>query len=142
MLSGAAPSRFNALNENVLREFPPVGGLGGGLGALDAFPAGGLSSGGSWGGDGGVITASWAETRGACSQIVTMAAACSASADGWEAKSPLGGGSGFSGGVSSNLSTGSRYSAHLTVECLPSRMQKLDSLCLSYFFGLSNKFRS
>jgi hypothetical protein len=78
MLFGAAPSRFNALNENVLREFPPVGGLGGGLGALDAFPAGGSSSGGILGRDGRVISACWAETRGACSQAVTMAAAFSA----------------------------------------------------------------
>jgi hypothetical protein len=133
MLFGAAPSRFNALNENVLREFPPVGGLGGGLGDFGAFPAGGSSSGGYCGRVGRVITASWAETRGACSQTVTMAAAFSASADGWEAKSPLVGGSGFSGGVSSNLSTHchTAFSDTLPARACPAASRKLDDLCLS-----------
>jgi hypothetical protein len=100
MLFGAAPSRFNALNENVLRENPPDGGLGGGAGDLGAFPAGGSSLGGFCGRVRRVITASWAETWGACSQTVTMGAAFSASGLWWEAESPLRGGSGFSGGVS------------------------------------------
>jgi hypothetical protein len=36
--------------------------------------------------DGRAITASGAETRGACSQTVTMAAVFSAAGFGWEAK--------------------------------------------------------
>jgi hypothetical protein len=133
MLFGAAPFRFNALNENVLREFPPVGGLGGGLGALDAFPAGGSSSRGSCGRVGRGITAFWAETRGVCSQIVTMGAACSASADGWEAKSPSGVGCVFSGGVSSNLSTHCQptFCDTLPAWACPAASKKLDGLCLS-----------
>jgi hypothetical protein len=86
MLFGGEVSPAESLDGNELRKNPPDGGLGGGAGDFGAFPAGGSSSGGILGRDGRAITASGAETRGACSQTVTMAAVFSAAGFGWEAK--------------------------------------------------------
>jgi hypothetical protein len=133
MVFGSGSFFVESLVDNELWKNPPSGGLGGGGGDLGVFPAGGLSSGGSWGGDGGVITASWAETRGVFSQAVTMALACSASGVWWEAKSPSGVGSGFSGGVNTNLSTHWQpaFSDTLPSRACPAASRKLDGLCLS-----------
>jgi hypothetical protein len=75
----------------------------------------------------------WAETLGACSQTVTMAAACSASVDAWEAKSPSGVGSGFSGGVSlkSSIHWHPAFCGTLPARACPAASKKLDGLCLS-----------
>jgi hypothetical protein len=86
MVFGGGASLAESLVGNELRKNAPDGGLGGGAGDFGAFPAGGSSSGGSCGRDDRYIAACRAETRGACSQTVCMAAAFSASADGWEAK--------------------------------------------------------
>jgi hypothetical protein len=78
MVFGGEATPDESLVGNELRRNPPDGGMGGGAGVFGAFPAGGSFSGGSCGRDGRLATASWAETRGACSQTVTMAAAFSA----------------------------------------------------------------
>jgi hypothetical protein len=64
-----------------------------------------------------------------------MAAAFSASGFGWEAKSPSGVGCGFSGGVSSNLSTHCQptFCDTLSSWACPAASKRLDGLCLSYF---------
>jgi hypothetical protein len=133
MLFGGEASPAESLDGNELRKNPPDGGLGGGAGDFGAFPPGESSSGGSCGRDSRVVTACWAETQGACSQTVTMGAPCSASADGWEAKSPSGVGSGFSGGVSSNLSTHwhTAFCGTLPARACPAASKKHDGLCLS-----------
>jgi hypothetical protein len=118
---------------NELRKKQPDGVFDGGLGDLVAFPAGGSSSGGSWGRDGRVISACWAETRGACSQAVTMTAAISALGVWWEAKSASGVGSGFSGGVSLKSSINWQPAFYYTLPSrgCPAASKKLDGLCLS-----------
>jgi hypothetical protein len=133
MVFGGGASPAESLVGNELRKNPPDGGLGGGAGALGAFPAGGSSSGGSCGRDGRGIAASWAETRGACSQAVTMAVAFSPSGFGWEAKSPSGVQFWVSDGVNSNLSTHCQpaFCDTLSSWACPAASRKLDVLCLS-----------
>jgi hypothetical protein len=87
MVSAGPSLPCNALVTNGLWEFPPVGGVGGGLGSAGRFPAGGSSSGGAGGGVTGPSCALGTEGiwRGGSTTVTTSV--ISRGGAGWEGES-------------------------------------------------------